>query len=192
VTRTHETERLILRPWRDEDLAPFAALNADPRVMEHFPSTLSGERSDHVAGLIRGFLEEHGYGLWAVEVKGGAPFVGFVGLSIPAFEAAFTPCVEVGWRLAAEAWGRGYATEAARESLRVGFEELALDEIVSFTTPRNRASIRVMEKIGMRRDPGGDFGHPRVPEDHPLHRHVLYRLRSDAWREAAARAPEPR
>ena len=178
---TLRTDRLLLRPWREEDRAPFAALNADPRVMEHFPGVLTREQSDALAAALAARLEERGFGLWAVEVRDGAPFIGFVGLSIPRFEAAFTPCVEVGWRLAHAHWGRGYATEAARAAVAHGFGTEGLDEIVSFTVPANGASRRVMEKLGMTRDPDGDFDHPALPAGHRLRRHVLYRLARNDW-----------
>lgn len=177
-----ETPRLLLRPWRDEDLAPFAALNADPVVMAHFPATLSREESDAVAARIRRGFEERGWGLWAVAVPGEVDFAGFVGLSVPAFSAHFTPCVEIGWRLARAFQGRGIATEAARAALRYGFEAVGLQEIVSFTATVNEPSRRVMEKLGMRRDPAEDFDHPVLPEGHRLRRHVLYRLPRDGWR----------
>lgn len=181
---TLRTPRLLLRPWRDDDLAPFAALNADPRVMEHFPATLTRERSDAVAARIREKFDRQGFGFWAVEAPGVAPFVGFVGLSVPGFTAHFTPCVEIGWRLAFEHWNHGYATEAARAALKFGFGTLGLPEIVAFTVPANRRSRAVMERIGMSRDPAGDFEHPDVPEGHPIRPHVLYRLRDSAFRAA--------
>jgi ribosomal-protein-alanine N-acetyltransferase len=165
----------VLRPWRDEDLAPFARLNGDPRVMEHFPAALSREQSDALAARIRAHFPQHGFGLWAVQTPELA-FAGFVGLSIPGFRAHFTPCVEIGWRLAAEAWGRGYASEGARAAVEFGFAELGLDEIVSFTVPANRRSRRVMEKLGMRHDPADDFDHPALLADERMRRHVLYRL----------------
>jgi RimJ/RimL family protein N-acetyltransferase len=170
------TERLILRRWRDADRAPFAALNADPEVMRHMPAVLTRAGSDELAARIDGHFDRHGFGLWAVEVVASGDFVGFVGLAVPRFEAAFTPCVEIGWRLARAAWGHGYATEAARASSRHGFEVLGLAEIVSFTSVGNAASRAVMERIGMRHDPGDDFDHPLLAEGHPLRRHVLYRL----------------
>jgi RimJ/RimL family protein N-acetyltransferase len=170
------TDHLLLRRWVTADREPFAALNADARVMEHFPSVLTREESDGRVDRIEAHFAEHGFGLWAVEIPGVAPFAGFVGLSIPQFEAHFTPCVEIGWRLAAPYWGRGYATEAARAALAFGFEELELDEIVSFTVPENVRSRRVMERIGMRHDPAGDFDHPLLPEGHRIRRHVLYRI----------------
>lgn len=170
-----ETERLLLRPWRDEDREPFAALNADPRVMEFMPAPLSRTESDALVDRIQRRFEQHGFGWWAVEVPGVAPFIGFVGLAVPRFEAPFTPCVEVGWRLAAEHWGQGYATEAGRASLAFAFDRAGLDEVVSFTATINRPSIRVMERLGMTRDASEDFDHPSVEPGHRLRRHVLYR-----------------
>lgn len=171
------TERLLLRRWRDTDLDPFAALNGDPETMRFFPAPLTREQSDAFARHIRDTIESRGWGLWAVEAPGDAEFVGFVGLGRPSFEAHFTPAVEVGWRLAREHWGKGYASEAARAAVAYGFDELGLGEIVSFTSRLNVPSIRVMERIGMTRDPTDDFDHPRVPEGDPLRPHVLYRLR---------------
>jgi RimJ/RimL family protein N-acetyltransferase len=170
------TARLRLRQWQSSDRAPFAEMNADPRVMEHFSETLSREDSDALAALFETNLEQHGFGLWAVEITDVAPFAGFVGLSAPAFDAHFTPCTEIGWRLAAEHWGHGYATEGARAVLALGFESLGLGEIVSFTVPGNFRSRRVMEKIGMVCSAADDFDHPRLPEGHRLRRHVLYRM----------------
>jgi RimJ/RimL family protein N-acetyltransferase len=172
---TIRTHRLLLRLWRDEDLPAFAALNADPKVMEFFPKLLDREESDAQSARIRDGFARRGFGLWAVEVPGVADFIGFVGLAVPHFEAHFTPCVEIGWRLAHEHWGKGYATEAARAALDFGFGRLALDEIVSFTVPANRRSRGVMERIGMTRTPADDFDHPVLAEGHPLRRHVLYR-----------------
>jgi ribosomal-protein-alanine N-acetyltransferase len=165
-----------LRRWRDEDREPFAALNADPRVMEFFPGTLSRAESDALVDRIEAHFDKHGFGAWAIEVPGVAGFVGFTGLSVPRFEAPFMPCVEVGWRLAVDHWGKGYASEAARLALSYGFETLDLPEIVSFTATTNRRSTAVMERLGMRRDPADDFDHPALPEGHRLRRHVLYRL----------------
>lgn len=174
------TDRLLLRRWRPSDRDPFAAMNADARVMEHFPNLLTREESDATAARIDNHFEQHGFGLWAVEVIGVSPFIGFVGLATPRFEASFTPCVEIGWRLAAEHWGHGYATEGARAAAAFGFESLGLSEIVSFTVPANIRSRRVMEKIGMTNDPADDFDHPLLPAGHPLQRHVLYRLKGPA------------
>jgi RimJ/RimL family protein N-acetyltransferase len=170
------TSRLHLRSWLPSDLDLFAELNADPRVMEHFPKLLSREESDARAKLNEQHFEQHGFGLWAVEVIGVAPFIGFTGLVIPAFEAPFTPCVEIGWRLAYPYWGKGYATEAARASLQFAFQELNLSQVVSYTVPANARSRAVMERIGMRHHPDEDFDHPKLPEGHPLRRHVLYRI----------------
>jgi len=170
------THRLYLRRWRASDREPFAALNADPRVMEYFPAALSREESDALAARIESHFEQYGFGLWAVEIVDIAPFAGFIGLSVPRFEAHFTPGVEIGWRLAAEYWGCGYATEGARAVLAFGFEQLRLAEIVSFTVPGNLRSLRVMERLGMTRNPADDFDHSALAEGHPLRRHVLYRL----------------
>jgi RimJ/RimL family protein N-acetyltransferase len=175
-----DTGRVLLRGWRASDREPFAALNADPRVMEFLPGTLSRAQSDALADRIEAHFAEHGFGLWAVEVPGRVAFAGYVGLSVPRFEARFTPCVEVGWRLAHPFWGGGYATEAARAALEFGFGALGLAEIVSFTVPANVRSRRVMEKLGMRHREEDDFDHPVLPEGHPLRRHVLYRLRQSA------------
>jgi RimJ/RimL family protein N-acetyltransferase len=190
---TLRTERLVLRAWRDEDLAPFAALNADPAVMEYLPAVLSRAESDAAAARIRAELAGRGFGLWALEVPGVAPFIGFTGLAVPRFEAHFTgkrstqrgqspsgvvrECVEIGWRIAREHWGRGFAPEAARKALADGFGRLGLEEIVAFTAVGNVRSRRVMEKLGMTHEPADDFDHPGLPAGHPLRRHVLYRIR---------------
>lgn len=174
------TDRLLLRRWRPADREPFARLNADPRVMEHFPAPLTRAETDTLLDRIEARLSERGWGLWAAELRSTGAFIGFTGLSVPSFQARFTPCVEIGWRLAAEYWGGGLATEAARAVLHFAFHELKLPEIVSFTTPANLRSRRVMEKLGMTRDPADDFDHPALPEGHPLRRHVLYRLRRPA------------
>jgi RimJ/RimL family protein N-acetyltransferase len=175
------TERLLLRQWRDEDLEPFAELNADPETMRYFPARRTREESDAFAESIRRHLADEGWGLWAVEVAAGVSFIGFVGLARPRFEEHFTPAVEVGWRLGREHWGHGYATEAGRAALAYGFEELGLEEIVSFTSELNAPSRRVMERLGMSHDPADDFEHPGVPVGHPLRPHVLYRLSRGAW-----------
>ena len=171
------TERLLLRQWRDRDLEPWAQLSADPEVMRHFPSRHTPEQAEPLARTFAAAIEERGWGLWAVEVIGGAPFVGFVGLNVPSFEAHFTPAVEVGWRLGREHWGHGYATEAARAAVAFGFDALGLTEIVSFTTEANARSRAVMDRLGMTHDPADDFDHPALP-DWPQRRHVLYRLAS--------------
>ncbi len=171
------TRRLRLRTWRDGDLEPFATMNADPVVMAHFVAPMTGEQSDElVRERIRRHLDEHGYGLWAVEVIGGDPFIGFVGLTWQTFPAHFTPALEVGWRLRRSAWGHGFATEAGRAAVDFAFDTAGVDEVVSMTSPENCRSIAVMRRLGMTHDPADDFEHPRVPEGHRLRRHVLYRI----------------
>jgi len=149
--------------------------------MEYFPALLSREESDAVVARIDAHFDRHGFGLWAVDIPAVTSFAGFVGLSVPSWEAHFTPCVEIGWRLAAEHWGHGYASEGARAVLTVAFETLALHEIVSLTAPANLRSRRVMERLGMARDPAGDFDHPAIAASHPLRRHVLYRISARRW-----------
>lgn len=151
-------------------------MNADPRVMEFFDAPLTREESVAKCGRIQRLFEAHGFSMWAVELVGEAPFVGTIGLNIPIYDAHFTPCVEVGWRLAVDYWGRGIATEGSRSVLEFGFQELDLQEIVALTTVGNLRSRRVMEKLGMRCDPNDDFDHPALPPGHPLRRHVLYRI----------------
>ena len=172
-----ETSRLSLRRFSEDDREPFARINADPRVMEFMPACLSRRESDLLLDRIEDHFRKHNFGLYAVELRETRAFVGFVGLATPRFEAHFTPCVEIGWRLSADHWGRGLATEGARAVASHAFEVLRLDELVSFTSTANIRSRRVMERIGMTRDPSDDFDHPALPEGHPLRRHVLYRLR---------------
>jgi RimJ/RimL family protein N-acetyltransferase len=168
------TERLVMRGWRETDREPFAQLNTDPEVMEHFPERLSREQSDAFADKIEAGFEERGWGLWALEVDG--TFIGYTGLQPVSFDAHFTPAVEIGWRLARDAWGHGYASEAARAAAAYAFAELELGELVSFTVPVNARSRAVMERIGMTHDPADDFDHPKLPDGHAMQRHVLYRL----------------
>jgi RimJ/RimL family protein N-acetyltransferase len=170
------TARLRLRQWCADDLEPFAALNADPRVREFFPSVQTYEESADSMEYIRDQFQRRGFGLWAVEVIGGAPFIGFIGLSVPSFDAPFMPSVELGYRLAFEYWGYGYATEGSRAAIGFGFETLGLSEIVAVTAVGNERSRRVMERLGMKRNPADDFDHPNIVRGHPLRRHVLYRL----------------
>ncbi len=179
------TDRLLLRPWRDSDREPFARMNADPRVTEFLGGPLPRAEWDRMVDRIQAHFEKHGFGLWVAELRADAAFLGYIGLAVPGFEAHFTPCAEIGWRLAAEYWGRGLATEGARVVLQYAFETLSLDEVVSFTVPANLPSRRVMEKLGMTRDPADDFDHPRFPPGHPLRRHVLYRLRRAGWKDLA-------
>ncbi len=173
------TDRLLLRQWEDEDLIPFAALCADPEVMEHFPAPLTPEQSADLVGRQRALLDAGKPGLFAVEVEETGEFIGLVGFAVPAFTAPFTPCVEIGWRLARTAWGRGFATEAGAAVLEHGFATLDLSEIVSFTTRANLRSRAVMERLGMSYDPSDDFNHPALARDNPLRAHVLYRLHRD-------------
>jgi len=171
------TERLLLRSWTDSDRPAFANLNADLRVMQFMPGPLSREESDELFEKLQSHIRAHGFGLYAVELLRNHSFIGYIGLAIPSFQAKFMPCVEIGWRLAAEHWNQGLATEGARQAAQYAFENLGLAELVSFTVPANKASRRVMEKLGMTRDPAEDFEHPGLPEGHPLRGHVLYRLR---------------
>ena len=170
------TERLVLRGWTPEDRVALAAVNSDKRVMEFIGDPMTRGQSDEMADRIEAKFAQQGFGFWAVEVAGIAPFVGFVGLNAPTFDAPFMPAVEIGWRLGADFWGEGYASEAARRALDYGFYVALLDEIVAFTTVRNVRSRRVMERIGMTHDPRDDFDHPAVPVGSPLRPHVLYRI----------------
>ncbi len=178
-----ETPRLRLRQWRDADREPFAALNADPEVMRFFSARIGREGSDASIDTWQSQLAGRGWSNWAVEIRSTAQFIGFVGLTVPRRVLPFSPCVEIGWRLARAHWGQGYATEAARAALRVGFERIGLAEIVSFTTILNRASRAVMERIGMH-DAHQDFDYPGLPEGSPLRLHCLYRLGIETWRDA--------
>jgi RimJ/RimL family protein N-acetyltransferase len=172
-----DTERLRLRQWRASDRTPFAELNADPRVMEFFPSRLDRQASDALAERIEAKIAQRGWGLWAAELRATGEFIGFIGLQPPAAQLPCSPCVEVGWRLAQRYWGKGLATEGARAALAFGFGKLGLDEIVSFTVPANRRSRAVMERLGMQEDKAGAFEHPSIPPGSPLRLHCLYRLR---------------
>ena len=176
-----KTDRLLLRQWQDSDYEPFAAMNADPAVMEHFPAPMTREASDGLIDRNKAFIDERGFGLWALEVIDTGRFIGFTGLSVPSFEAHFMPAVEIGWRLSKDAWGNGYASEAARASLAYGFGPAGLEEVVSFTATSNKPSQRVMERIGMTHDEAGDFDHPRLEPGHRLERHVLYRITQAQW-----------
>ncbi len=175
-----ESERLILREWMGADREPFARMNRDAAVMEFFPAPLSREESDALVDRAEAHLAQHGFGPWAAELRESGEFIGYIGLFIPRFEAAFTPCVEIGWRLDPKYWGRGLATEGARAAVRFAFDVVELPGLVSFTVPGNVRSTRVMEKLGMTHDAREDFDHPLLPEGHPLRRHVLYRLEREA------------
>lgn len=174
------TKRLLLRQWKESDLPLFAKMNADSLVMEWFPSTLSKEESDSLAERIQQELKEKEkeYGLWAVEVVKATSFIGFVGLHYQDFPAAFTPCIEIGWRLAYEHWGKGYAFEAASKVIEYAFQTVKLRELVSFTHVKNQRSRKLMERLGMTRRVEDDFEHPKLPKGHPLRPHVLYRLKN--------------
>nr|WP_323745980.1 GNAT family N-acetyltransferase [Diaphorobacter caeni] len=179
------TERVRLRQWTKADFEPFAALNCDPQVMRHFPALLSREQSDAHASRMRALIEERGWGFWAtdwLQQDGSAPqFIGFVGMHVPIAELPFSPCVEIGWRLARPFWGKGLASEAARLAMRAGFEALKLPEIVSFTSRENLRSRAVMQRLGMHSRPEDHFDHPAVPEGHPVRPHCLYRITREEW-----------
>lgn len=174
------TERLHLRQWREADRELFADLNADPRVIEFFPSTLPREASKAAAERWEALIAQQGWGPWAVEIRETGEFIGFVGLKEPSPPLSFSPCVEVAWRLAHAYWGKGYATEAANAALRIGFEKLHLNEIVSFTAVINKRSEAVMQRLGMSKE-SSTFMHPAVPDGHPLKEHCLYRLSRNEW-----------
>ena len=172
-----ETPRLLLRPWQESDREPLRRMNADPQVMEFFAAPLTPAETGAMIARMLAHFARHGFGFFAAELRATGEFIGFAGISHVPFEAHFTPCVEIGWRLAAAHWNQGFATEGARACLRYAFQDLALTEVVAFTVPANRRSRRVMEKLGMTHDPADDFDHPRLPEGHPLRPHVLYRAR---------------
>jgi len=174
-----ETERIILRRWRQDDIQPFAAMCADPRVMEFFPAPLSYEQSAASIARMEDRFESGSFCFWALERKVDGEFLGFAGLNRPTFAASFMPCVEIGWRLAFPHWGNGYATEAAWASLSYAFNTLVLPEVVAFTAVANRRSRSVMERLGMKYDAISDFDHPSVPKGHAVQRHVLYRIQRD-------------
>lgn len=176
-----KTTRLTLRQWKPEDKAPFYELNSDPRVMEYFPAPLTLTESNDLADKIQNLIAEQGWGFWAVELNETQEFIGFVGLHIPKSDLPFSPCVEIGWRLACRYWGKGYAFEAAKASLEFGFTNLQLKEIVAFTTLYNKRSMAVMERLGMKWSE--NFNHPHLPAGHDLSAHHLYRITSEQWRQ---------
>lgn len=186
---TIETARLLLRPWRDSDVEPWVQMNADPRVAEFFPRIYTRELSESTAQRLRADLDSRGYGWWVVEVRDGAAFAGVVALQEVPFPSHFTPAREIGWRFVPERWGHGYATEAARAALGFAFNRLGWKEVVALTAVSNIRSQRVMERLGMTRDAGGDFDHPRIEEGHPLRHHVLYRIVAP---EATSRGANPK
>ena len=182
-----ETERLILRRWRDEDRPVFAALNADPAVMEFFTFTRNRAEADAVMDKLNDHIDEYGYGFWAMELKEDGQTIGFTGLQNVNFEARFCPAVEIGWRLLRPHWGKGYATEAAEASLAFAFRRLGLEEVVSFAVEANARSRAVMERIGMVHDPEFHFDHPSIDPGHPFARHAFYRIRRSDWERACGR-----
>lgn len=178
---TLQTDRLLLRPWIQEDEKPFIEMNQDPRVMEFFPSLLSADESLSYIKKYTDHFKKYGWGFWVTVLKGSCEFIGFIGLRYDDFEAPFTPCVEIGWRLKSQFWGNGYATEGAKAALKFGFKTLQLKEIISFTYENNHRSRMVMERLSMKHNPVDDFNNPKLPKDHWLSRHVLYRLTRDEW-----------
>ncbi|SIS04298.1 Protein N-acetyltransferase, RimJ/RimL family [Aquipseudomonas alcaligenes] len=181
MSTTLSSERLILRPWREDDLDALAQLCADPEVMAHFPVPLDRAGSAELLGKLMAHQAEHGFTFWALECRDTAGVIGLAGLARVGFVAPFVPAVEIGWRLARPYWGLGYALEAARRALQFAFEDLQLDEVVSFTVPANQRSWGLMQRLGMRRDAAGDFEHPNLPVGHPLRPHWLYRISREAW-----------
>ena len=179
------TKRCVLRQWKDSDLVPWAAMNADPEVRHHFPTVLDAEQASAEAGRCRDAIAQRGWGMWALEVPGAFAFAGFVGLNVPHYDAPFVPAVEIGWRLPRAAWGSGYASEAAQAALDFAFTRLALQEVIAIAVPGNGASHRVMQRLGMQRDEAADFEHPRIEAGHPLRRHVLYRRAVPVGRPSA-------
>lgn len=189
-----KTQRLILRPWQDEDLKAFALMNADLRVMEYFPSVLNQVESDKLAKRIQSKIDEKGWGFWAVSLSDTQEFIGMVGLNDlepSSFPVPFVPAVEIGWRLAYDFWNKGYATEGAQAVLQYGFEVLHLEEIVAFTVVENQRSRHVMKKLGMSHNPADDFDHPNLPAGHRLQRHVLYRLKLNEWKNQSGQVYSP-
>ncbi len=175
-TNFFETKRLILRPWLESDIEPFYKINQNPKVIEFLAGAMSLEEIKNFISDVNIHIEKRGFGLWAVELKESHELIGFTGLKYQDFAAHFTPCIEIGWRLDSKYWGNGYATEAASEALKIGFQKFNLKEIVSFTVPQNLRSQAVMKKLGMERDFNGDFNHSKLPINHHLSKHILYRI----------------
>ena len=179
----YETQRLILRDWCDSDTESFVALNQNPQVMEFFPDILTKQQSVDLLIKLKDEISQRGFGFYACELKANHAFIGMVGLHVPDFNAHFTSCVEIGWRIASNYWRQGLALEAAQKYLEIGFIEFNLQEIVSFTARTNRRSIKLMQNLGMVRDDCGDFYHPKLPQGHQLSLHVLYRMRKALWED---------
>jgi len=185
MTTIIATPRLILRTWKQEDIDPYFRINQDPKVIEFLRGPLTLDEVNAFVSNVNNQQEKYGYTLWAVEVKQTGTFIGFIGLNYTNWESHFTPAVEIGWRLDSKSWGQGYATEGAKAALDFAFNKMNLQEIVSFTVPDNKRSIQVMERIGLKRDLNGDFEHPKLPKDHRLLKHILYRLtREDYFRHS--------
>jgi ribosomal-protein-alanine N-acetyltransferase len=178
-----ETKRLKLRQWKEEDYIPFSKLNADPKVMEFFPSVLTKVQSDVMASTLKALLSEQGWGFWVIEEKEIGLFVGSLGLHEPTDKLPFLPCVEIGWRFSFEHWGKGYATEAGQEVLKFAFDVLELDEVVSFTAVINKRSSSLMERLGMKNS-YENFEHCTLPIGHRLREHVLFKIDKMKLREA--------
>jgi len=177
-----ETERLILRRWREEDKLPFAKLNADPLVMKYFSEVLTTKKSNELADRCETLITKNGWGFWAVETISDNRFIGFTGLNQPEYELPVNSCVEIGWRFSAEAWGQGYATEAAKACLDFAFQNLVLDEVYSFSTVSNQKSRAVMERLNMVNQ-NLNFNHPLVPDNDKLQEHVLYKIELQQWKD---------
>ncbi len=175
-----KTDRLILRQWKEQDFPVFANMNADPAVMEYFPSMMNESESNMMAHRLQALIAEKSWGFWGVEIIDEQKFIGFVGLHQPTYKLPVTPCIEIGWRIAKEFWGKGYATEAARRSLKFAFEELDLNEVYSFAAMLNKKSWQVMQRLGMK-NMAANFKHPIIPEAHPLSEHVLYKITQEQW-----------
>ena len=175
------TARLLLRQWKESDIDAWCAMNADAEVRKYFPKVNSREESVAEAERIRASINQHGWGMWALEVPGVLPFAGFVGLNNPGFAAPWQPAVEIGWRLARSAWQQGYATEGATAALDFAFTHLQLPQVMAMSVTTNAPSHRVMERIGLSPWPEMDFDHPRVPVDWPLKRHIVHRITDQQW-----------
>ncbi len=177
-----ETERLILRQWREEDKLLFAKLNADPLVMKYFPEVMTTAKSDELADRIKSLIDKNGWGFWAIEAISNNRFIGFTGLNQPDYELPVNACVEIGWRLSSDVWGQGYATEAARACLDFAFQNLVLEEVFAFAAVSNKKSRAVMERLDMVNQES-NFDHPLVPKGHPQIEHVLYKIKLQQWKE---------
>lgn len=177
-----KTERLLLRQWQLDDYPLFAKMNADPIVMEFYPELLNSDASNLMASKLESLIADRSWGLWAVELLDQSQFIGFVGLHEPHYDLPMTPCVEIGWRLSKDSWGKGYATEAAKAALDFAFQRLELEEVYSFTSVVNFKSEAVMKRLGMK-NLLKNFNHPIVPVGHNLSEHVLYKMTKEQWKD---------